>query len=367
MARKKLIVGENDVKTSNPQLANLFYLEEDKCKYTEFSSKKVEFKCDRCDSNVGLKRISDVNTYGLSCKYCKDGMSYPERFMTEILKQLNLDFEYNKQFKWSDKKRYDFYIKDMNLIIETHGKQHYNGAFVTMGGKDLKSEMLNDNIKRILALDNGIDSYIEVNCSESDFLYIKNSILNSELKNHLQLNDVNWEELNKNIENSNSLKCLNLWNNQIQDINEISKILNIKPHVVRRYIKIWSDIGRCNYNEGLSRKNLIIQTYKDGTSKTWTSVNEILESNLNYKRVELDKCLCGIIQEVYNCKFEYVNGIRNGSKAKKVAQYTIEGIKIEEYKSLKEINMKLGYLPSQISACCNEKIRTSYGYVWKYI
>ena len=55
-----------------------------------------------------------------------DGISYAEKFMINVLKQLKLDFKKQlscSTFKWCKKYRYDFYFRYKNeyYIIETHG------------------------------------------------------------------------------------------------------------------------------------------------------------------------------------------------------------------------------------------------------
>ena len=60
--------------------------------------------------------------------------------MYSVLKQLNIEFEYQKIFDWSKniktnnlilngRKIYDFYLNELNIIIETHGDQHFNQGF----------------------------------------------------------------------------------------------------------------------------------------------------------------------------------------------------------------------------------------------
>lgn len=55
------------------------------------------------------------------------------------------------------------------------------------------------------------------------------------------------------------------------------------------------------------------------------------------------------------------------SNKKTVYQYTLDGQFLKEWKSLKEIEHILGYSSSNISSCCNNKLKHSYGFRWSFI
>lgn len=52
--------------------------------------------------------------------------------------------------------------------------------------------------------------------------------------------------------------------------------------------------------------------------------------------------------------------------SKPVLQYSREGVFIAEYPSTKEVYRQTGYNFSYISNCCNGKIKSAYGYLWKW-
>lgn len=54
------------------------------------------------------------------------------------------------------------------------------------------------------------------------------------------------------------------------------------------------------------------------------------------------------------------------TKSKQVSQYNLEGKLIEKYKSSREASRHTGFAQSSISDCCRGKLKTAYGYVWKY-
>ena len=56
----------------------------------------------------------------------------------------------------------------------------------------------------------------------------------------------------------------------------------------------------------------------------------------------------------------------NKNTSKQVFQYDLENNLINVFPSGKEVQRQLGYLQTSISACCLGKLKTAYGYIWKY-
>ena len=65
------------------------------------------------------------------------------------------------------------------------------------------------------------------------------------------------------------------------------------------------------------------------------------------------------------------HGTRNARSAKArrkpVGQYTRDGKLVKVWQSTIEVERQLGYAQSNISAAARGKLKTAYGYVWKYI
>ena len=53
-------------------------------------------------------------------------------------------------------------------------------------------------------------------------------------------------------------------------------------------------------------------------------------------------------------------------KCKPVLQYTKTGDFIREWKSIIEVKRELGYGNGNISNCCLKKLKSAYGYIWKF-
>jgi len=244
---KKVLKGYNDIWTTNPELAKLLLNEDDGYKYTYSSNKKVLWKCSFC-GNIMSKTVGDVYQHGLSCTNCSDGISYPEKFVKNLLHICNIDYTYQKHFNWSDNKKYDFYLHKYNLIIETHGIQHYeeNSHFKN---RTLLEEQENDRYKRNLAITNGIKNYIVLDCRYSKCDWIKNSIINSELFKICNINyeDINWEYIDLESRSSLVYKTCELYNKGFLK-SDILKKLDISESTYCNYLNIGAKNNLCDYS-----------------------------------------------------------------------------------------------------------------------
>jgi len=138
------------------------------------SSQKVLFKCPDCNYSKSLRVYSMINQ-GFACPNCSKGTSYPELFMMAYLKVKGIKYEYQKIFKDLPNRRFDFYLPESNIVIETHGKQHYEKS---IGYMDRDSITNSDKEKFSFCTRNKI-SYITIDCSNSTFSYIRNNINNT--------------------------------------------------------------------------------------------------------------------------------------------------------------------------------------------
>jgi hypothetical protein len=139
--------GYNDIATTNPNEIKLFKNKSDIYKYGSGSAKKVLMVCPLC----GTIRLKQINQYfsnkRLAC-ICDDDISFSEKCIYSMLKQLKIQFEYHKSFIWSQRKIYDFYIPSLNILLELNGIQHYKES---SRGRSLIEEQNNDKLKETLA------------------------------------------------------------------------------------------------------------------------------------------------------------------------------------------------------------------------
>lgn len=70
----------------------------------------------------------------------------------------------------------------------------------------------------------------------------------------------------------------------------------------------------------------------------------------------------------YNLGYNLSEGGGNNSSIiqKEVYQYSIDGILIKKWESAQHAGDNLNIIPSNISACCNGRMKTYKGYIWKY-
>lgn len=241
--------------------------------FTIQSNKKVKLICSDCGKEKEMAVHSFVKR-GMCCS-CSDSNSYPNKYIHNMLTQLNVEFKPEANFEWAvindnkydrvnGKKIYDCYIPNINCLIENHGKQHYDGSFETYGGRTSDEEQENDLLKRELALNNGIKHYIELDCRKSDMEWIKNSIMNSELPDLLGFkeNEINWLVCHEfGLKNLARTTC-ELWESKrFNTTSELCDFLNIGKHAVLTYLKTGNNLGWCNYNAKDEMKKI---AYKNG-------------------------------------------------------------------------------------------------------
>lgn len=53
-------------------------------------------------------------------------------------------------------------------------------------------------------------------------------------------------------------------------------------------------------------------------------------------------------------------------KARIVNQYDLDGNFVKQWASMMDIRREKGFFVSAISSCCRKKVKTAYGYIWRY-
>ncbi|EPY2277885.1 hypothetical protein ACXAT3_002636 [Clostridium sporogenes] len=252
-SNQKIIPGINDVATTHPHLLKYFVNKNDGNKYSKSSNKKILCKCPICGLEKHI-RIVTLNKNGFGCTVCGDGISQAEKFVSNVLNQLFVDFKREVTFEWSRKhitnlngnKRYDFYIKNKNMIIETHGKQHYIANFNYKEARTLKEEQENDRVKERLAKENGIEHYIILDCRKTELKFLKKEII-KKLSCFYDLNLINWRMAYNYMNTSLLRDACSKFNYGLTSY-EISKKINICVSSVVQYLKRGTILGFCNYN-----------------------------------------------------------------------------------------------------------------------
>lgn len=209
------------------------------------NGRHYRIECLQC-GNVYERSESHLKDRGAKCPICGDGISYPTKFINSVLLQIKCSFKKEYILKNVKNKRYDFYIEDINTIIEVHGAQHYEKTF---GNRTLKEEQENDKLKEELAYQNGVRHYIVIDARKSNIEWIKNSVLNSKLSEFFNLSEIDWEECHKFAVGSITHKICSLFKEDDPNIaTKIAKEMGIARGTVVRHLKRGEELGWCNYD-----------------------------------------------------------------------------------------------------------------------
>lgn len=256
-ASKKILKGYNDLWSTHPTVANLLVNSKEGYKITARNNDKKLLKCPSCGYEHSIV-IDKATTRGFRCPMCGDGVSYPEKFVYNVLRQLNIDFTREKTFDWSKNikhidqklcgnKRYDIFISKINTIIEVHGMQHYTRGFEGMGGMTIYNTKENDQIKRELAKKNNINNYIIIDASHSNQTYLKNSVINSDLSKLFNLSNIDWSKCHQFACDSLVQYICKLWMSN-KNIAELAQVTQLSSATIRKYLKQGSELGWSDYD-----------------------------------------------------------------------------------------------------------------------
>ncbi|UGL60638.1 hypothetical protein [Staphylococcus phage vB_SurM-PSU4] len=283
-SNRKIFEGNSlySLKWIRPYLTNI----EEAKKIAPKSSQKVLFKCPDCNYYKRLRTDSMINQ-GFSCPNCSKGTSYPELFMLSYLKVKGIKYEYQKIFKDLSNRRFDFYLPEYNMVIETHGKQHYKRG---IGYMDTDS-IINSDKEKLKFCNKHKINYVTIDCSYSTFSYIKNnidknthlpSIIENEVEDILELISLNKRYPVK--------KIIDLYLQGYTN-REIGDVTGVSHHTVGR-ILLKNNIKKV-YNRNYPIES-IIGMYRDGYGTRYigriynisyvTVINILKDNNEFYKK-----------------------------------------------------------------------------------
>ena len=260
------------------------------------SEKSYLCECLSCGYKKTIREHSLINR--CSCTKCGDGVSYPEKFVINIFDQLNINIETQKLFKWSNKKRYDIYIASTNIIIEVNGGQHYEQLYYST-----EDEQENDNLKKELAYNNKIKNYIVIDAKQSNMIYMKQSILKSDINKMYDLDIIDWKECDKNSQKSYIREICNEWNKENHlDTDELSTKYHRCKGTIQNYLRLGNVLGWCIYNKNINMSNSAkknsYKSYKPVICITTDKEFESQTAATNYYHIYksgVNDCCCGRI------------------------------------------------------------------------
>lgn len=305
-----VLKGINDIATTHPHLVKYFVNKEDTLILKGKSSKIVKLHCPVC----GFEKeqiVSNLTTKGFSCPSCSNSVSYPERFVATLLNALRIDYKTQASssvFDWCGRKRYDFYIPSLSMIIETHGRQHYEEV-ATFGDRTAEEERKNDAHKKELALTNGIKYYIELDCRNSDFIYLRDTILSSDLAKIFNLEMIIWEELRKDVitndQHDKIRECCEFYNSNknTMGIRAMAKEKDMSPTTFRKILLDGAKLGLTDYN-GKSTKRVKATSKITGETVEFDSI-KLASEKLGIERYLITFVLTKRMKTTGGYYFEY--------------------------------------------------------------
>ena len=191
-SNKVVVVGINDIATTNPEIIDYLVNKEDIYKYTKGSGKIISAKCPHCNYIKQLT-VKELVQYGIRCPNCSDNISYPNKFSYAFLSQLPIE-NHIKEYSpdWIKPRRYDNYFEYQGqaYILEMDGGWHYKDNILS--GQTLKETQDIDNYKDMMAEQHDI-TIIRIDCQKSDKVYIAKNILQSRLNTIFDLAIINWD------------------------------------------------------------------------------------------------------------------------------------------------------------------------------
>lgn len=163
-------------------------------------------------------------------------------------------------------------------------------------------------------------------------------------------------------------------NYQISNMGRV-KSLNYKRSKQEHLLKIcrdkygYSQVALYNDKTPKTLKvhRLVAYAFIPNDDLTKTQINHKSEDKTDNRVENLEWC-----DIAYNNKYGTHNEriakshINNKKQSKQVVQYSLDGNFIWSFVSVREIERQLGYNNGYISKCCLGKIKTAYGFIWKY-
>lgn len=384
---RKVMAGINDLNTLRPDLQKYLLNVEDGEKYRPQSNRRILVKCPNC-GQIKDMYVHRLSSYGFSCQSCSDGISYPNKFIRCLLRQLQIEFEPEKTFEWSDNKRYDQYLPNYKAIIENHGKQHYEDVNIMA---PLVNQQKIDSYKKTNAINHGI-KYIELNCSESSLSFIKNSVMTSDLPEFLNFGeaDIDWKLCDYMATKSKIIDALELLNGGMGK-HEIADILEVSKTTLNEYVRKLVDLNLYTIPEKIyhpspkqeeyfstlkerSREKLMLflRCKDEHPDLDYLEISKIIEINPSTIRGILKKAFSdGIIdydvtEEVENNKLRKNLNLTHPSKT--VYVYDNKYNFIAKFNSVSETAKNMGndFHAASIYATCNNKQLQYKGYHFSY-
>lgn len=280
---RKVASGINDINTTAKWMVRYMENRDDGSLYTKTSNSYINFKCPDC-GDVSSQKISNVYNFGYRCKNCRDGISYPNKFSYEFLRQLPVQCVCHEYIPdWGNGKRYDNYFEydGKKYILEMDGGFHYQ--YNTLSQKTSDEEQENDRIKDLLAKNNDV-IVIRIKSIKNEMDYMKEQFeSNIILSSLFDMSNIDFKKCHA-FAMSNLSKEVCDYYNRCQSVNGCIEKFGLARITVLTYLKNGYVLGWCDYTpqksyiqRSLNRKTKSIAIINNGEETVYASVKELCD------------------------------------------------------------------------------------------
>lgn len=273
----------------HPELVDLIVEEEQELafKYGPQSDKKVHVMCPDCKS-VKLISFANLDNYGFSCSICSDGVSFPNKFVRQILLSKGIEFE----SEWNDEGKIKGFYYDIKLsienkiiLLELDGEYHFS-SYRKKG--DIERVKIRDRAKDKLAKENTWELIrIDVRGSNPEIIYER--LINSRFSEYFNIKNVDLKSCELKARKSIFIEVCNYFNqNTFLTYGEIGREFGMHKETIGNYLKKGRKLGLVKESRKNSSKRLLV--YKGGKLlKEYMSVTECEENFLKDFGVEFKR------------------------------------------------------------------------------
>lgn len=233
-------------------------------KLLEIKNDRYIIECMQCNK-INNKNSDFLHTeYKRVCSFCSDGISQPQKFGLEVLKQLKphgfeiIETEKHINYKFILKSgrviayvRYDIYFMYNNEIycLELHGIQHYeeveNFKYTLAEQQEIDSKKIEIAIEKNL-INSVEDNYLVCDMRIDDLSFQKNNLINTFSKILNIENLINWELAYKTSFKSYIIESIQelieMINKGDYDIHKLYKKYNITYETFKNWMKKGIDL-----------------------------------------------------------------------------------------------------------------------------
>ena len=317
----KLHSTKNMIKDVHPEILDYLVNKNDRWLASQ-SSKRIEIFCPECN-NIFTRQVMNIFNRSAVCPKCSCGRSFPNRIGSAILNYFNMDYIPEKTFDWAisengNSLKYDFFLTKFNCILELDGGQHKK--FIPKFHKnkfEYEKQVRRDLLKENLALENGIEAFIRVDCADISFEEIANRIFENITKfldnksftksDYLLI----FKQCFNPIDFDGVIECFEKYHIKPK---QISDLYNVPYEKVYDILKTANALGICNYN-------------KDYFSA------ETIEHMANENKI-------------------------------KILQFSLNGELLNKYDSVNDAACTTGTSRTPISMCLNGTYKMAGGFIW---